>query len=123
MALDADTDVIADLFRVFGPVRVRRMFGGAGIYADEVMFGLIADDALYLKADPETSRAFAAEGEGPFVYGGKGKPVTMSYWRVPTRLYDEPDELARWAKVALAVAKNAATAAARRRSKPARIKG
>ncbi len=99
-----------------GPVSMRRMFGGAGIYADGVMFGLIADDTLYLKANDETKRNFEAEGLGPFVYEGGGRTVAMSYWRIPERLLDDPDEMVAWARIALGVAQRAAAA------KPKRVK-
>jgi len=95
-------------------VSVRRMFGGAGIYADGVMFGLIADDTLYLKADEKTKRDFEAEGLGPFVYEGGGRTIAMSYWRIPERLLDDPDEMAAWARTALGVAQRAAAAKPKR---------
>jgi DNA transformation protein len=99
-------DFIADQLAGFGPVTIRNMFGGAGIYADGVMFGLLADDVLYLKADETSARAFAAEGMGPFTYEPDGKaPVAMSYWEVPPRLLEEPDELAQWAAEAHRIAR------------------
>lgn len=97
-----------------GPVMIRRMFGGAGIYADGVMFALADDEVLYFKADEKTARSYAAEGLGPFVYQGKVKPITMSYWQVPDRLFDEPDEMLDWALQALAVARAAAVKKAKR---------
>lgn len=96
-----------------GPVAVKRMFGGGGVYADGVMFGLIADDVLFLKADEASKAAFEAEGLGPFVYDGKGKPMTMSYWQAPERLHDDPDEMVAWARAALSVARRAAAAKAK----------
>lgn len=87
-----------------GPVTTRRMFGGAGVYHDGLMFGLIADDVLYLKADASTSPEYEAEGKGPFIYEGKGKPISMSYWEVPERLFDDPEEMTPWAVKAYKVA-------------------
>jgi len=73
-------DFIKDQLAGFGPVTVRNMFSGAGIYADGVMFAILANDVLYLKADATTAQAFAAEGMGPFTYRRAGKaPVAMSY--------------------------------------------
>jgi len=96
---------IQDQLAGFGPVSIRNMFGGAGVYADGVMFALLADDTLYLKADAATSRAFADEGMGPFTYKAEGrKPIAMSYWEVPPRLMEDPDELAEWARIAHRVA-------------------
>jgi DNA transformation protein len=98
-------DFIKDQLAGFGPVTVRNMFSGAGIYADGVMFAILANDTLYLKADDTTAQAFAAEGMGPFTYRRAGKaPVAMSYWEVPPRLLEEPDELVQWAREAHRVA-------------------
>lgn len=104
-ASDGFIELLKDSLRGLGPVSVRRMFGGAGVYADGVMFGLVADDTLYLKADDATKRAFEAEGQVPFVYEGRGKVIAMSYWRIPERLLDDPDEMVDWARTALGVAR------------------
>ena len=96
---------VQDLLSDFGPVSIRNMFSGAGIYADGVMFAILVDDTLYLKADALSARDFAAEGKGPFTYHPKGRvPVAMSYWEVPERLLDDPEELVTWARRAHAVA-------------------
>ena len=116
MAL-GDPDRLKELLAAFGPVSVRRMFGGAGIFADGIMFALVAADELYFKADAATIPAYQAEGETPFVFEGGGRRATMSYWRVPGRLLDEPDELAQWAKAAHAAARRAAAASPRGRRK------
>lgn len=101
-----DPDRIIEMFASFGPVDVRRLFGGLGIFADGVMFALAHDDALYLKADETTRAAFEREGQGPFTYRRKdGKRTALSYWRVPDRLVDDGDELAQWAAQALAAAR------------------
>jgi DNA transformation protein and related proteins len=111
---------IHDLFSAFGPVAIRRMFGGAGIYAEGVMFGLIADGVLHLKADSATQAGFEREGCGPFTYEAKdGRRTVMSYWRLPERLLEDPDELAEWARTALAVARRAAHERPKRRSRRA----
>jgi DNA transformation protein len=108
-------DLLADLFAPLGGVRFRRMFGGHGIYRDGVMFALVSDDVLYMKADAETARRYEAESCGRFVYEAKGKPVAMSYWRLPERLYDEPDEFVAWAREAVGVAKRSRAASGKRR--------
>jgi DNA transformation protein len=109
-ASDGFIDLLRDALSGLGTVSVRRMFGGAGVYADGLIFGLVADDTLYLKADEATKRAFEAEGQGPFVYGGRGKAIAMSYWRIPERLLDDPDEMVGWARTALGVARRAVAA-------------
>jgi DNA transformation protein and related proteins len=96
---------VQDLLSEFGPVSIRNMLSGAGIYADGVMFAILVDDTLYLKADALSARDFAAEGKGPFTYRPKGRPpVAMSCWEVPERLLDDPEELVTWARRAHAAA-------------------
>ena len=100
-------DLLSEMLRPLGTVSVRRMFGGAMVYIDGVALGLLDNDVLYLKADDTNKGMFEAEGQGPFVYEGKTKPVAMSYWRVPERLYDEPEEMAEWGHAALQAARRA----------------
>src|SRR5262245_22064370 len=91
------------------------MFGGAGIYADGTMFGLVADGVIYLKADEVNTPAFERENLPPFTYETKdGKRGVMSYRRMPERLYDDPDELATWARDALAAAQRTGVRAVRK---------
>src|SRR5690242_1039476 len=100
-----DAARIVEMFATFGPVVPRRMFSGFGVFCDGTMFALVARGILYLKADRETVAAFETEGQGPFSYMAKGRTrALMSYRRAPDRLYDDPDELARWARDALAAA-------------------
>jgi DNA transformation protein len=100
-----DSEFIHDLFQPFGAVSLRRMFGGAGIFADGVMFGLVSDGQIYLKVDATTVTGFEREQCEPFEYLTKnGKRALTSYWRLPDRLYDDADELAQWARQALAAA-------------------
>jgi DNA transformation protein len=113
-------DFVKDLLTDFGPVTIRNMFGGAGIYADGVMFAILADDTFYLKANDVSARAFESEGMAPFTYTPTGKtPIAMSYWQVPERLLEEPEELATWAREAHRIAR-ASKAKARKPSGPSR---
>ena len=105
---------MADLFAAFGPVRTRRMFGGAGLYAEGVMFALEADGTLYLKADAALAADFEALGCVPFSYEARGRRRVISYWSVPEAALDDPDEMAHWARRALAVALAAAVSRRRR---------
>jgi DNA transformation protein and related proteins len=100
-------EFVEELLATFGPVAIKPMFGGAGVYADGINFGLIAEDTLYLKVDDGNRAAFEAEGMSPFVYAARGKPVAMSYWQVPDRLLDDADDMAVWARDALAAARRA----------------
>ena len=105
-----DAEYIHDLFQPFGAVSVRRMFGGAGLFADGVMFGLVSGGQIYLKADATTVTCFEREQCEPFEYATKnGMRTLTSYWRLPDRLYDDADELAHWAGQALAAAREGAT--------------
>jgi DNA transformation protein len=97
-----------ELFAVVEGVAIRRMFGGLGMFRQGLMFALVADDVLYMKADETTSPAYEAEGGEQWVYDGKDRPVPMPYWRLPERLYDEPDEFREWALAAFAVAERTA---------------
>jgi DNA transformation protein len=101
-----DPDFLIELFAGFGPVAVRRMFSGAGIFADGLMIALVVDGVIYLKADDSFVPLFEREGQAPFSYKTRdGSRTLNSYWRMPERLYDEPDELAQWARLALAAAR------------------
>jgi DNA transformation protein and related proteins len=115
-----DRDYLIDLFADFGPVTVRRMFSGFGISADGTNFALALRGGLYLRADEQTVARFEAEGSKPFQYQTKAKTVTVaSYWQLPERLYDDPEELSGWAKAALAAAERAALAKRSKARKPA----
>jgi DNA transformation protein len=104
-----DRDFLIDLFSDFGPVTIRRMFSGFGISADGTNFALALRSGLYFRADEETIPQFEAEGSKPFQYQTRAKTVTVnSYWELPARLFDDSEELASWAKAALAAAQRAA---------------
>jgi DNA transformation protein len=104
-----DRDFLIDLFADFGPVTIRRMFSGFGISADGTNFALALRGGLYFRADAQTIPRFEAEGSKPFQYQTRTKTVTVaSYWQLPERLYDDPEELTGWARAALAAAERAA---------------
>ncbi len=92
------TDHLHDVFARFGPVHARRMFGGYGLYHDGVMFGLVADDTLYLKVDDANVGTFEEAGLPPFEYRSGAKAIRMSYRLAPEHLMDDPDEAAAWAR-------------------------
>jgi DNA transformation protein len=118
-----DAEALRELFRDFGPVDVRRMFGGLGVFVDGLMIALVARGEIYLKADGETIPAFERDGQKPFSYATKhGEHVLTSYWRMPDALYDEPEELARWARGAHAVAQRAKAAKVKPKPKKKKAK-
>ena len=110
-----DPDTIRDLFANLGPVRIRRMFGGQGIYLGELMFALEAGGELYLKSDSSTTEAFRAAGSRPFTYERDGRTARMNYWRLPDAAVDDPDEAARWGKLALDAARRSSRAKSHKR--------
>src|SRR5262249_56634225 len=82
-------------------------FGGAGVYAAGTMFALVHDGVVYLKADAHNGPAFDREHLEAFSYSRRGERASLpSYRRMPDRLYDDPEELAVWARAALAAAIN-----------------
>ncbi|MBZ0216144.1 MAG: TfoX/Sxy family protein [Fimbriimonadaceae bacterium] len=100
-------EFIIELLLPFGDVQIKSMFGGGGVYYQGTMFGLIADETLYLKADQTTIPDFESEGMDPFMYEGKsGKPIRMSYWQAPERLYEDGDEMKSWAMKSYEIARS-----------------
>jgi len=93
-----------DQIEPFGPITIRSMFGGAGLFRDGIMFGLIAYDTLYFKTGDANRADYENAGMGPFTYEGKSKPVAMSYHQVPADLLEDPDELCEWARRAFEIA-------------------
>ncbi len=91
---------IVDLLDPFGPCEARRMFGGFGIFHQGLMFGLIADGNLYLKADAESRELFEAEGSEAFRYYKKEKEYKLSYYLAPEEFFEDPVACLRWARLA-----------------------
>ena len=101
---DEFVEHILDLLRDMGAVSARRMFGGHGIYRGNIMFGLVASQVLYLKADAGNRALFEAESLEPFTYEGKSKPIQMSYCRAPEQALESPAVMLEWAEHAYAAA-------------------
>ncbi|HWQ93990.1 MAG TPA: TfoX/Sxy family protein [Gammaproteobacteria bacterium] len=87
-----------------GRVRARAMFGGHGIYQDDCMFAIIADDRLYFKADFTTRAEFEAKGLSPFTYIARRKTVTLQYFEAPPEVFEEPEAMRDWAQKAYGIA-------------------
>jgi len=95
----------SELLSALGPVRVKRMFGGHGLYVDEVFIAIIIGDDLFLKTDDENRPAFVAAGCRPFEFQtAEGKKVAMSYWSAPAEAMESPAQMLPWARQALASA-------------------
>ncbi|PTM43050.1 TfoX/Sxy family protein [Bosea sp. 124] len=100
-----DAEGIRELFAGIMSVRVRRMFGGHGIYDGGSMFALEFDGEIFLKADAESESRFIAAGSYPFVYVRGEKPFAMSCWRLPEAAFDDGGMLRGWAELAVAAAR------------------
>jgi DNA transformation protein len=104
-----------------GRIALKRMFSGAGLYCDGVIFGLILRDVLHFKVDDTNRAAYEAEGMAPFSYAAQGRRREIgAYWRVPERLYDEPEEMLEWARAALAAGRRAEAGKKPRTPRPGR---
>lgn len=89
---------VLEQMRDLGAVRARPFFGGWGIYWNDLIIALIADDVLYFKADDGNSADFEALNLEPFTYETKGKRSTMSYFRAPDEVFDDEEAMATWAQ-------------------------
>lgn len=111
---------IHDLFGRLGPIRTRRMFGGAGVFLGEAMFALVVDDTLYMKADAELARAYEAAGSEPFSYATRdGRRTIPGLMRLPDAALDDAEEALAWARRSLLPAE---AAAAKRAAKSRKAK-
>lgn len=119
-ARDEYAEHLRDLLQPLGQVRLRRMFGGHGIYADGLFFAVIVDQQLYFKVDAVSRPLFEAAGLEEWIYGKDGKPVHMNYFRPPEDIFDDEEALLLWGRRALDAALRARSKAAvkkpRRRS-------
>jgi len=97
-------DYILDQFSAWGNVSVRKMFGGAGLYRDGRIFGLVADNVLYLKVDETNRDQFVEAGSGPFK-PYPNRPAMPSYFEIPPDILEDSEELIKWADESLSVQK------------------
>ena len=105
VASDSFAEFLHEQLAPLGRLAMRRMFGKTGVFCDGVMFGMVADNTLYFRVDDDNRTVFAeAAAVPPLNYEKKGSTIDLSFWRVPERLFDEPDELVTWARAALAAA-------------------
>src|SRR5881398_705701 len=108
------TYILEQLNRAVPPVRARAMFGGVGLYAGDVFFALIADDALYFRTDETTRPEFEALGMTPFRPFDEHGPV-MSYYQLPEEVLEEPETLRRWSERAIGAARTRRARSRKRR--------
>lgn len=98
-------DYVIDQLELLGWVTIKKMFGGAGIYYDGLIFGLLADDVLYFKVDDENRADYQKAEMEPF-QPFANKPMVMPYYEVPVDILENKERLAEWARKALKVSRN-----------------
>src|SRR6266403_5569237 len=123
VASDSFAEFLRQQLAPLGRVTLRHMFGKTGVFCDGVMLGMVTENTLYFRVDDHNRVTFKeAASFPPLNYGKKGSTIDLSFWRVPERLFDEPDEFVTWARAALAAARRVAAkrerTAPRRKSRP-----
>lgn len=98
-----DNDDIQDLFRAVGPVTIKRMFGGKGVYVDGRIIAVELRGTMMLKGDGEAGPLYEAGGgkHWRYTHNKSGKEVAMPYWTMPEAAFDDPDEAEKWVKIAV----------------------
>ena len=105
VASDSFAEFLREQLAPLGHVTLRRMFGKTGVFCDALMLGMVRDNTLYLRVDDDNRDVFKeAEAYPPLNYAKQGGTIDLAFWRVPERLFDEPDEFLIWARAALAAA-------------------
>lgn len=106
MAYDAEFgEWVREHFHALGRLEIKRMFGGAGVYAAGVMFAVLDDGVIWLKADEVLAAALEAEGAHPFTYSTKaGASVSLGFWSLPEAALDDAETATAWARRSLDVA-------------------
>jgi DNA transformation protein len=124
VASDTFAEFLGEQLAPLGRVTLRRMFGKSGVFCDGVMFAMVTENTLYFRVDEDSRLTFEeASSFPPLNYRKKGSIIDLAFWRVPERLFDEPDELLTWARAALAAARRVAAKRAtvpKRKSRPRR---
>jgi DNA transformation protein len=113
----AALEAVQEVFAFVPELRIKRMFGGAGVFSGELMFALAFEEDLYLRADEESRDRFEAEGCAQFTYATRdGERMSLGYWRAPDEVWDDPEAARRWAGLSLEAATR--KKAAKRKAKP-----
>lgn len=120
MARDALVEHCLELLSPLGAARAKRMFGGHGLYVDELFVAIVAFERLYLKADETTRARFVAAGCEPFTYDTKKGAVSLGYFTAPADAMESPALMQPWARLAMEAALRQRARPAARRTSPAR---
>ena len=106
-----DEELLRELFAAAGPIQIRKLFGGQGIYADGMIVAVVVHGELMLKVDAQSAPEFEAAGSRRWTYARTGKePVGMPYFTCPDEAFDDPDSAAEWVRLALDAARRSGTA-------------
>lgn len=109
VASDSFAEFLHEQLAPLGRISMRRMFGKTGVFCDGVMLGIVSDNMLYFRVDDGNRVAFEeARAFPPLSYRKRGASIDLAFWRAPERLFDEPDDLVDWARLALAAARRVA---------------
>jgi len=109
VASDGFAEFLSEQLAPLGHITMRRMFGKTGVFCEGLMLGMVTENTLYFRVDDQNRAAFGeAASFPPLNYKKKGDMIDLSFWRAPERLFDEPDELVEWARIALAAARRVA---------------
>jgi len=84
-------------------LNIRKMFGGAGVFMDGKMFGIIHEASFFLKADEDLGRDFMEMGMDRF-QPYKDRKMKMPYFEVPEEILEDNEELASWARRSIEIA-------------------
>lgn len=122
MALSQEyREYVQDLFAGVGPIQIKRMFGGAGVYLDDACFAIIfRGEEILMRGDAELGPKYEAEGGTQWIYENERRgPVAMPYWSLPDSAQDDPDEAAAWARLSLEPARKSAAEKAAKKARSA----
>jgi DNA transformation protein and related proteins len=121
VASDSFAEFLRDQLAPLGRITTRRMFGKTGVFLDGVMIGMVTENTLYFRVDDQNQATFKeAEAFPKLNYEKQGQTIDLSFWRVPERLFEEPDEFVVWAKAALGAARRVAAKRGRTTGKKSR---
>jgi|HubBroStandDraft_6_1064221.scaffolds.fasta_scaffold806925_1 DNA transformation protein len=114
-------DYLFDVLAPLGKIEMTRFFGLAGIKVEGQLIGFVRDEKIYFRADDETQASYVSEGGKPFTFDKQCELIVTSYYTIPDRLYDEPEELVRWALRAREAALRAPSAVKRRQARARKL--
>ena len=123
VASDSFAEFLREQLAPLGRVTMRRMFGKTGVFCDGVMFAVVTENTLYVRVDDQNREIFKeAASFPPLNYAKKGAIIDLAFWRVPERLFDEPDDLVAWTRAALAAAQRVAAKRTRTPPRPKSVR-